>query len=152
MLVPTSFIAPTIIILVCLHHGSNQLGPTSSSFVFRVIVTTENENGGRFRPALPDATTALNVLTGATNKGNAGVLLRFGVEPDIVLTSMNHRPAAAPASATVMFTCCGWSLMTTSERVLGYLAAVGGFAGLVQAVLASIPPHHHASVNNVTPK
>lgn len=50
------------------------------------------------------------------------------------------------------FTCCGWSLMTTSERVLGYLAAVGGFAGLVQAVLASIPPHHHASVNKVTPK
>ena len=50
------------------------------------------------------------------------------------------------------FTCCGWALMTAGERILGYLAAVGGFAGLVQAVLASIPPHHHADPKTVMPK
>ena len=52
------------------------------------------------------------------------------------------------------FTCCGWALMTAGERILGYLAAVGGFAGLIQAILASIPPHHHAETENaeVLPK
>ena len=42
------------------------------------------------------------------------------------------------------FTCCGWSKMSGSSRVLGYIAAVGGFAGFLKALLASIPPHHHA--------
>ena len=46
-------------------------------------------------------------------------------------------------SFTSTFTCCGWSKMSTSNRILGYLAAVGGFAGFIKALLASIPPHHH---------
>jgi len=39
------------------------------------------------------------------------------------------------------FTCCGMRYQSTSERLLSFLGALGGFFGLAQAVLMFVPPY-----------
>jgi len=39
------------------------------------------------------------------------------------------------------FTCCGMRYQSSSERLLSFLGALGGFFGLAQAVLMFVPPY-----------
>ena len=87
--------------------------------------------------------TACNIVRTKTckNKKNALIFTIDGYGDD---TNADYYKITNYKEVASTFTCCGWSKMSDSSRVLGYIAAVGGFAGFLKALLASIPPHHHA--------
>jgi hypothetical protein len=49
------------------------------------------------------------------------------------------------------FTCCGMRYQSTSERLLSFLGALGGFFGLAQGVLMFVPPYTAGTGSKTSP-
>ena len=112
--------------------NSNSIVATTDAVAFcRNVI---NHESAVLRPFGPTSAAAQNEADG---------ILEYDKSKTYTMDNVNYYEIKGHGSASSTFTCCGWSKMSSSNRVLGYLAAVGGFAGFIKALLASIPPHHH---------